>query len=101
MVLTLLGYMSQEVSSQKVVCEKGLESSKYAISGEVGRGGGERGGDGKRERGRGRRGERERETERDRQRQTDRQKETDRQREREREETGYVSNNNFVPFSYN
>ena len=33
MVLTFLGYMSQEVLSQKEGCEKGLESSKFAVSG--------------------------------------------------------------------
>ena len=33
MVLTFLGYMSQEVLSQKEGCEKGLERSKYAVLG--------------------------------------------------------------------
>ena len=33
MVLTFLGYMSQEVLSQNEGCEKRLESSKYAVSG--------------------------------------------------------------------
>ena len=33
MVLTFLGYMSQEVLSQKEGSEKELESSKYAVSG--------------------------------------------------------------------
>ena len=33
MVLTFLCYMSQEVLAQKEGCEKGLESSKYAVSG--------------------------------------------------------------------
>ena len=33
MVLTFLDYMPQEVLSQKEGREKGLESSKYAVSG--------------------------------------------------------------------
>ena len=33
MVFTFLGYMSQEVLSQKEGCEKWLESSKYEVSG--------------------------------------------------------------------
>ena len=32
-LLTFLIYMSQEVLSQKEGCEKGLNSSKYAVSG--------------------------------------------------------------------
>ena len=32
MELTFLGYMSQEVLSQKEGCKKGLKSSKYAVS---------------------------------------------------------------------
>ena len=33
MLLTFHGYMSQEVLSKKDGCEKGLECSKYAVSG--------------------------------------------------------------------
>ena len=32
MVFNFLGYVSQEVLFQKEGCEKGLESSKYAVS---------------------------------------------------------------------